>query len=261
MKWQTEIRQYIKVGDNNLECQCWGPAPDKASTIVLVHEGLGCVGLWKDFPVQLHAATGCGIFAYSRLGYGHSDAVILPRPLDYMTREAVDILPVVLDEAGIERTILIGHSDGASIATIYAGSFDDPHLGALCLIAPHFFTEPSGLQAIRQARIAYESGPLRPRLARHHGDADNAFYGWNDAWLAPGFKDWNLEMYIPKINVPVLALQGADDQYGTLAQIESLKKHSKCPLESVVLEGCKHSPHNEKPAQTLALIADFIARN
>ena len=171
-----------------LEAVAYGPPPDKAPTIVMLHEGLGCLALWRDFPQKLAAATGHGVFAYSRAGYGGSDAVDLPRPLDYMSREARFSLPALLDAIGLKRGILLGHSDGASIAAIYAGEHADERIKGLILMAPHLFTEEMGLASIAEARRAYETGDLRARLAKYHAHVDVAFRGWNDAWLDPGFK-------------------------------------------------------------------------
>jgi pimeloyl-ACP methyl ester carboxylesterase len=227
---------------------------------VLLHEGLGSIGLWRSFPEKLAERTGYCVAAYSRGGYGQSDPVPLPRPLDYMTREAIDVLPQVLDAIGFKRGILLGHSDGASIAAIYAGSVEDVRIWGLCLISPHFFTEPGGLASIAEAKVQYETGDLRQRLAKHHADVDNAFRGWNGAWLDPGFKSWNIEDSIPGIRVPVLAIQGRDDQYGTLAQIDALVNRAHAPVDTAILENCKHSPHVEQPDYTLEVASDFLAR-
>jgi pimeloyl-ACP methyl ester carboxylesterase len=227
---------------------------------VLLHEGLGSIGLWRSFPEKLSERTGYCVVAYSRGGYGQSDPAPLPRPLDYMTREAVDVLPQVLDAIGFKRGILLGHSDGASIAAIYAGSVEDFRVRGLCLISPHFFTEPGGLASIAEAKAQYETGDLRQRLAKHHADVDNAFRGWNGAWLAPGFKSWNIEDSIPGIRVPVLAIQGRGDQYGTLAQIDTLVNRAKGPVDTAILENCKHSPHAEQPERALEVVSDFLTR-
>jgi pimeloyl-ACP methyl ester carboxylesterase len=249
----------ITISTRRLECRGWGGTPAKRPTIVLLHEGLGSVGLWRSFPEQLAERTGFCVFAYSRAGYGGSDPAELPRPLDYMQREAVEVLPQVLDAIGFRRGILLGHSDGASIATIHAGTFCDPRVQGLCLIAPHFFTEPEGLAAIAEAKAAYDTGDLRDKLARHHADADNAFRGWNDAWLDPGFKVWNIEAFIGSVQTPILAIQGRNDQYGTLRQMDALTKRAKAPLRIEVLENCRHSPHLEQPDQTLAIVSEFLA--
>ena len=259
MSWQPGETRWISAGGKRLEGRCWGPAPDIAPTLVLLHEGLGSAGLWKDFPERLADRTGYGVFAYSRAGYGASDPAELPRPLDYMTREAVDVLPHVLDAIGFRRGVLLGHSDGASIAALYAGTIEDFRVRGLCLISPHFFTEPSGLAAIAEAKVQYETGELRERLARHHGDADNAFRGWNDAWLDPRFKAWNIEEAIAYIRVPVLAIQGDRDQYGTLAQIDALRNGLYSPLDVKIFRGGKHAPHLERPEETVDAVADFLA--
>ena len=258
--WTDGARVTVTAAGKTLEGACFGPAPDKAPTIVLLHEGLGCVAMWRDFPQNLARATGFGVFAWSRAGYGGSDPAALPRPLDYMTREAMESLPEVLDAIGFHRGILLGHSDGASIAAIYAGGVEDFRVRGLVLIAPHFFTEPSGLAAIAEAKRAYEADDLRARLARYHRDPDNAFRGWNDAWLDPGFKAWNIADSIDYLRIPVLAIQGAQDQYGTLAQIREIESRIYSPVDVAIIEGCRHAPQLEKPDETLAAIADFAMR-
>ena len=257
MQWSTGITGRLVIDGAALETMCHGPSPDEADTIVLLHEGLGCIALWRDFPQKLAAATGRGVFAYSRRGYGASDPALLPRPLDYMTREAVDVLPHVLDAIGLQRGILIGHSDGASIAALYLGHIEDHRINGLVLMAPHFFTEPQGLASIAEAKIAYETGDLRSRLAKYHADVDIAFRGWNDAWLDPGFKDWNIEDALDYIRVPVLGIQGRDDQYGTLAQLKSMQTRLYSPFEALVLDECRHAPFLDQPDKTIAVITDF----
>jgi pimeloyl-ACP methyl ester carboxylesterase len=250
----------ITIAGRALECRTWGGTPRKQSTVVLLHEGLGSVGLWRSFPEALAEQAGCCVFAYSRAGYGRSGPVPLPRPLDYMTHEAVHVLPLVLDTIGFTRGVLLGHSDGASIAAIHAGSIGDSRVRGIVLIAPHFFTEPEGLAAIAEAKAQYEKGDLRDRLARHHADVDNAFRGWNDAWLDPGFKSWNIEAVIGDIPCPILAIQGRDDQYGTLKQLDALAKGARTPVDIVLLENCRHSPQIEQPGGTLEAVSDFLAR-
>ena len=237
-----------------LDCAWWGPPPGERPTLVLLHEGLGCIALWRDVPAQLAAATGYGVFAYSRFGYGASSPCALPRPLDYMRREATEILPAVLDAAGITRAILIGHSDGASIAAIHAGAVHDPRIAGVVLIAPHYFVEPSGLRAIEAARIAYETGDLRARLARYHTHVDAAFRGWCDAWLDPGFGSFNLTADLAAITVPALQLQGTADPYGTTAQTDCLAK-----AETVLLP-VRHAPHLEAPEASMAAIVGFTQK-
>ncbi len=261
MKWIPGVRNWITIEGCRLECAAWGGSPAEKPTIVVLHEGLGSVALWKNFPEQLAKRTGYCVLAYSRAGYGQSDTgTALPWPLDYMTREAMDVLPAVLDAIGFQRGVLLGHSDGASIAAIYAGGVEDFRVRGLCLISPHFFTEPMGLASIAEAKKQYETGTLRAALSRYHRNVDYAFRGWNDSWLHQDFKRWNIEEYIAYIRVPILAIQGIDDQYGTVAQIEALERESYAPVETVLMENCKHSPHLERPEETLAAIAGFVAR-
>ena len=260
MDWNSPKPQHIQIGATKLEAQYYGPSPTEAPTIVMLHEGLGCVALWRDFPSLLAKATGYGVFAYSRAGYGGSDRSPPPKPLDYMTREAIDVLPLVLDQIGFQRGILLGHSDGASIATIYAGSTEDMRIRGLVLMAPHFFTEPVGLAAIKTAKKVYETGDLKPKFAKYHTHVDDAFYGWNGAWLDDGFRDWNIAENIDYLRIPVLGIQGRDDEYGTLAQLNELETRLYSPFDCAVLRDCKHSPHVEKVDETLGVITEFCKR-
>jgi pimeloyl-ACP methyl ester carboxylesterase len=242
-----------------LEAVAYGPPPSQAATIVMLHEGLGCVALWRDFPEKLAAATGCGVFAYSRAGYGGSDPVDLPRPLDYMSLEARFSLPALLRAIRFERGILLGHSDGASIAAIYAGEHSNSQVEGLVLMAPHVFTEEPGLASIAEARRVYEAGDLRTKLAKYHTHVDTAFCGWNGAWLDPDFRAWNIEDAVGGWRVPALLIQGADDQYGTLKQIRAIEARSPAPVESLILEACRHSPQVDQPQATLDAIVRFSA--
>jgi len=241
-----------------IEAAWWGPPPDRAPTLVLLHEGLGCVKLWRDFPAALQGATGCGVFAYSRFGYGTSDPVVPPRPMTYMHDEAIEVLPEVLDAAGIRKAVLIGHSDGGSIAAIHAGASHDPRLLAIAMVAAHFIVEDLNIAAIRQIRETYETGGLRARLARYHSDVDGAFYGWNGAWLDPRFRQFDITGYLEAIRVPICALQGTDDPYGSDEQLRVLERHATA--ETRLIAGARHSPHLEAPAETLAVIAAFLRR-
>jgi pimeloyl-ACP methyl ester carboxylesterase len=250
---------FLTVGAAHLEYRMIGLAPERRPTIVMLHEGLGSAGLWGDFPEKLQAATGAGVFAYSRAGYGHSTPVTLPRPLDYMHVEALDVLPKLLDKIGFRRGILLGHSDGASIAAIYAGSHQDHRVQGLALIAPHFIVEDISVTSIAEIKAAYETTNLKEKLARWHKDVDNAFYGWNGAWLDPKFRDWDISEYLAYIRVPVMIVQGADDQYGTLRQIEIAQEECYCPVDVTILPGAGHSPHREAAEATLAVITDFAA--
>jgi pimeloyl-ACP methyl ester carboxylesterase len=251
---------FLDIGAQRLEYRFVGPQPDAAPTLVLLHEGLGCVGLWGDFPDKLSAATGLGVFAYSRAGYGKSSPVKLPRPLTYMHDEARETLPRLLDAIGFQRGLLVGHSDGASIAAIYTGSHQDHRVSGLVLIAPHFFTEDPGIASIVEAKKAYETGDLRARLSRWHADVDNAFNGWNGAWLDPDFRKWDITEFLAYIRVPVLVVQGEDDQYGTVKQIEAAKEECYCPVEVALLRGARHSPQREAAEATLKAISDFVGR-
>jgi pimeloyl-ACP methyl ester carboxylesterase len=247
----------LRIGAADLEYRMIGPSPDKAPTIVMMHEGLGSSGLWGDFPDKLQAATGAGVFVYSRAGYGASSPVKLPRPLEYMHIEALEVLPELLERIGFRRGLLVGHSDGASIAAIYAGGRQDHRLRGLALIAPHFIVEDVSVASIAAIKTNYETGDLRAKLARWHNDVDNAFYGWNGAWLDPKFRNWDISEYLAHIRVPVAVIQGADDQYGTVRQVEIAQEECYCPVEVTILSGAGHSPHREAPGATLDTISDF----
>ncbi len=250
----------LNIGGSDLEYRLIGPAPADAPTIVMLHEGLGSVALWGDFPDRLQAATGMGVFVYSRAGYGASTPVTLPRPLDYMSREALDVLPAVLDAIGLTRGVLLGHSDGASIAAIHAGAAGDHRVRGVALIAPHFIVEDVSVASIAEIRKIYETTDLRAKLARWHRNVDNAFYGWNDAWLDPGFRRWDIGEYLAYIRVPIAILQGEDDQYGTIRQIEIANEECYCPVDVTLMPGTGHSPHREAPELTLATISEFVTR-
>ncbi len=248
---------FLRINASDLEYRMIGPAPDDAPSIVMLHEGLGSAGLWGDFPEKLQAATGAGVFVYSRAGYGASTPVDLPRPLDYMHVEALDVLPKLLDQIGFRRGLLLGHSDGASIAAIYAGGTGDHRVRGVAMIAPHFVVEDISVTSIAQIKQSYESTDLRSRLGRWHRDVDNAFYGWNGAWLDPKFRDWDISEYLAYIRIPLAIVQGADDQYGTIRQIEIAREECYCPVDVTVVPGAGHSPHREAPEATLAAISEF----
>ncbi len=251
---------FLDLPPQRLDYRMIGPRPDAAPTIVMLHEGLGCVGLWGAFPEQLAAATGAGVFVYSRTGYGNSSPAALPRPLSFMDEEALDVLPRVLAAIGFQRGILFGHSDGASIATIYAGSVQDHRVRGLVLMAPHFFTEQMGLTEIRRAGEAFAAGILRDKLKRWHADVDGAFRSWIEPWLNPDFQKWDITEALGYIRVPILILQGAEDQYGTLKQVDAAKEECFCPVEVAILPGARHSPHRDAPAATLDAVASFTNR-
>lgn len=248
---------FLQIGAYSLEYRCVYQTSADAPAIVLLHEGLGCVSMWGDFPDRLAAAAGAHVFAYSRAGYGASSPVPLPRPLSYMHDEALGVLGPVLVAAGFQRVILAGHSDGGSIAAIYAGTRRDARVRGLCLIAPHFFVEDISIASIKAARHAYETADLREKLARRHAHVDCAFRGWNGAWLDPDFRNWNICGLLPAISQPTLLIQGEDDPYGTLLQIASARRWLGGPVETLVVPGARHAPHREAPERTLAAIAEF----
>ncbi len=262
---------WIRAGGKRLEARRIDPpeAVERAAargdperevpTLVFLHEGLGCVGLWRDFPEQLARQTGCGAFVYSRAGYGASDPCPLPRPLDYLEREALEVLPEVLDEVGCREYFLVGHSDGASIALAYAGHAERPGLLGLISEAAHVFNEEICVRAAERVREQYTAGDLRDRLARHHGDnVDTAFYGWNDAWLDPGFLAMNLERYLGGVGVPCLVMQGEDDEYGTLAQVDAIAAGVSGPVETWAIPDCGHAPHRDQGGAVLDAMTRFI---
>jgi pimeloyl-ACP methyl ester carboxylesterase len=252
---------FLAIGVQRLEYRWIGPRPDAAPTLVLLHEGLGCVAMWGDFPERLAAATGCGVFVYSRAGYGQSSPAMLPRPLNYMTDEARETLPLVLNAIGFVSGLLVGHSDGASIAAIYAGSHQDHRVGGLVLIAPHFICEDITNASIATLRQEFDAGgDLRLRLARWHADVDATVRGWSDVWLGPDFRRWDISEYLAYVRVPVLIVQGEDDQYGTTRQIEIAQEECYCPVEVALLAGARHSPHRETPAATMRVVKEFVGR-
>ena len=251
---------FLDLGPLRLEYRMIGPRPDAAPTIVMLHEGLGCVALWGDFPDKLAAATGAGVFVYSRAGYGKSSPAKLPRPLTFMHQEAREVLPKLLDAIGFRRGLLLGHSDGASVAAIYAGSIQDHRVRGLVLIAPHFFTEDMGIAEIARAKEAYATTGLRQKLARWHADVDNTFKGWNDAWLDPEFRKWDIADVLAYIRVPILIVQGEGDQYGTVKQIEAAQQECYCPVEVALLPGVRHAPHREAPEVLLRTVEGFANR-
>ena len=259
MNWFEPNTQFLSINSVSLEARSWGPPPDQALTFVLLHEGLGSVAMWRDFPDRLHQETGMGVFAYSRQGYGRSDRCELPRPLDYMEIEASQVLPAMLDAAGVKRCILIGHSDGGSIAALHQSVTDD-RVEGLVLMAPHFFVEDLSIESIEVARVAWRETDLPSRLGKYHTYPENAFLGWNDAWLNPAFRGWNISACIDAFRVPCLAIQGRQDAYGTAAQIEVIAQRSTAPVDIYLLDDCEHAPHKHQPEKTLALICDFARR-
>ena len=234
-----------------------GPPGDARPPLVFLHEGLGSVELWRTFPDQVRAAAGGPTtLVYSRAGYGRSSPRQRPWPVSYMHREALDVLPEVLARLGLERPVLIGHSDGGSIAVLYAGS-GHPVAG-LVLLAPHVFVEDVSVAGIAAAGAAYPSTGLRERLARYHDDADGVFWGWNDVWLSAAFRDWNIEDVLPGIEAPVLAVQGEGDEYGTLAQLDAIEAGVRGPFERLVVPGGGHVLYAGDASALVAAVARFV---
>jgi len=214
--------------------------------------------MWRDFPDRVAAATGCGALVYSRLGYGASDPVRGPRPVRFMHDEALDVLPAVVERFKLEEVILFGHSDGASIAVVYAGARRGPVRGFV-LEAPHVFVEPICIESIQRIAEAYETTGLRERLARYHGpNTDSMFRTWTDVWLRPEFRHWNIEEYLPAIASPVLVVQGEDDEYGTVRQVDAVLTQVNGPAKSLVLARCGHSPHSDHPDEALEAVSRFV---
>jgi pimeloyl-ACP methyl ester carboxylesterase len=249
-------RSFVKIGGHRLEVDRIGGDPSRR-TLVFLHEGLGSVSLWKDFPAQVAEATRCAVVVYSRHGYGESERLGASFGVDYMHREALETLPELLSRLEIERPVLVGHSDGASIALIYASARDG--LTGLVALAPHVFVEDLSVRSIAEARVAFETTELPEKLARRHADPRFVFYRWNDIWLHPDFRRWNIEAFLPAIRCPVLAVQGVDDEYGTMAQVEAIAGGVAGPCEVVKLADCRHSPHRDQPEQTLQAISRFVA--
>ena len=234
--------------------------PEKSAgpALVFLHEGLGSIGQWRDFPARVAAATGLPALIYSRYGYGQSDVLEQPRQSDFMHREALEALPELLRQLEIARPILIGHSDGASISLIYAGA--GLPAAAVAVMAPHVSIEDKNIAGIVAAKKTFETTDLAQRLGRYHRDPVKTFRGWCDAWLAPEFRDWNIENYLAGIDCRLLAIQGDGDEYGTMEQLDSIARHVAGPVELVKLEGCGHSPHKDQPEKAFACIVSFVER-
>jgi pimeloyl-ACP methyl ester carboxylesterase len=231
--------------------------------LVFLHEGLGSAELWRDFPDKVAARLGAPALIYSRFGYGRSDGLAGPRTIRFMHEEALDVLPALLDQLGMARPLLIGHSDGASIALIHAAAAARTVAG-LALMAPHVFVEPITVASIGSIRDTYRrdttAGDLRARLAKYHARVDDAFLGWADTWLRPEFLDWSIEDLLAGVTAPTLLIQGRDDQYGTLAQLDRIEAGVKGPVSRLVLEGCGHAPWRDRGAAVIDAIATFAER-
>lgn len=226
-------------------------------TLVFLHEGLGCAALWRDFPDKVAAALGARALIYSRFGYGASDGLTGPRDTNFMHEEALHVLPELLDRLGIEAPVLVGHSDGASIALIHAARSGRPVTG-LAVLAPHVVVEAVGLESIADVRAKYDTTGLRDRLAKYHARVDDAFLGWADIWLDPRFKTWSIEDLIGEIAAPMLLIQGRQDEYGTLDQLDRIQRLAKSPVTRVELNDCGHSPHRDQEAAVISAVSDFV---
>jgi pimeloyl-ACP methyl ester carboxylesterase len=249
---------FLTVASHRIEYERVDVGRSDRPVLVFLHEGLGSVAMWKDFPSRVAHATGCSAVAYSRYGYGNSDPLIGARTPAYMHDEAKTALPLFLDSLAIEKPILIGHSDGGSIALIHAGARVRP-LTAVVTFAAHVLVEDLSVASIAAAKVAYETTDLRTKLARYHADVDSAFWGWNRIWLAPEFRDWNIESYLPGIDCPVLAIQGEDDEYGTMEQMRRIGAQVR-DVELLSLEDCRHSPHRDQPEAVVQAITRFVDR-
>ncbi|WP_281016681.1 MULTISPECIES: alpha/beta hydrolase [unclassified Minwuia] len=261
----TDAPSYAQLSQGRIEYRWFGHR-DRTPTLVLLHEGLGCVDLWRAFPDELAARTGCGVLAYSRYGYGRSAPCALPRPISYMHDDARTVLPELLRHLDIGDHVLIGHSDGGSIALINAGASAAPGLRGVVTMAAHIFIEDVSVRSIAAASEAFATGRLRQALERYHGtNVDCAFRGWADSWLNPEFLHWNLEEFLPTIRVPCLVMQGETDAYGTAAQVEGIVAGVGSGAgiggraEALMLTDCGHAPHQDQPQATLNAIGAFVA--
>ncbi|MCC7058785.1 MAG: alpha/beta hydrolase [Burkholderiaceae bacterium] len=247
----------IVVNGRRLECRRIGRIAAGTPVLVFLHEGLGSVEMWRDFPERVCQATGLAGVVYSRLGYGKSDPLPGMRSARFMHDEATHDLPALLRALAIEHPLLLGHSDGASIALIHAGTFPQVARAAVVL-APHLFVEQVCIESIAAITREYGHSTLRQRLARYHHDVDGAFHGWSDIWLSAEFLDWNIEQEVAASRCPILAIQGEDDQYGSMRQIDRIAE-LRPDVRLVKLPRCRHSPHLEQPDEVIAAIASFAA--
>jgi pimeloyl-ACP methyl ester carboxylesterase len=247
------IERLLIVAGRRVEAVELPGDPDK-SVLVLLHEGLGSVGLWREFPEALHAATDRRVIAFSRFGHGRSEPPPLPRTPAFFHAEALDVLPEVLVQLDVREPVLVGHSDGASIALVHAGRHP---VAGIALLAPHVVVEDITVAAIREARESFDGGGLRERMARHHDDPAAAFNGWCDVWLDPAFRDWSLEADAERVACPVLLIQGADDPYGTLDQLDRIEARVRGQVERLVVPG-GHSPHLEAADEVLAALVRWV---
>jgi len=250
----------VTIAGKALEYVRWPSAHPRegAPPMVFLHEGLGAISMWRDFPQQVADATGCEAVVYSRAGYGRSDPYEAPRQMDYMHREGLEVLPALIAALELGSPILFGHSDGGSIALLCAGGTATPLTG-VAVLAPHVFVEDVTVVGIAAAVEAWNKTDLRARLARHQRDVYRVFHDWYETWLSPPFRDWNIETYLPAIRCPVLALQGEDDEYATMEQLERIARGAP-DVDLVKLADCRHSPHKDQPQAVLEATQAFVER-
>ena len=249
---------FVAVRGRKLEVQRIAGSGAGAPTLVFLHEGLGSVAMWRDFPRDVAVATGCAAVVYSRYGYGQSDVLQEARRVDYMHVEALEVLPELLAQLEVREPVLVGHSDGGSIALIHAAARS--RIRGLVVMAPHVFVEDISVKSIAEAKTAFETTDLQQKLARYHADAAKTFRGWNDIWLHPDFRGWNIEECLPRVTCPMLAIQGFDDEYGTMAQLEAIAGQTGGPIELLRLAACRHSPHRDQPKVVIEAISRFVDR-
>jgi pimeloyl-ACP methyl ester carboxylesterase len=246
--------EFARIDGHQLDVRTIGPA-GAAPSLVFLHEGLGSVELWRSYPAAVAEATGERAVTYSRYGHGWSDVQREPRPIDFMDHEAFVVLPELIETAGVVDPILVGHSDGASVALLYASRHP---VAAIVLLAPHVFTEPVGLREIRDFSDRFDETDLAERMAKYHHDPTATVDAWRSVWLNPDFESWNIEPALAGITCPVLLVQGEDDEYGTIAQIDAIAGQIGGTVDQLLLADCKHSPHLDRPAITTDVTARFI---
>ena len=251
---------FATAGGDRLHYEWIGPDPDQAPTLVFLHYALGCVETWKDLPARLAGATGCGALVYSRAGSGQSDPVpTSPRPADYLDHEAWSALPDLLAVTGVRKPILIGHSDGASIALLYGARANAAPARAIVSIAAHVFYDEHSLAGMRGTRVAWAKDGLREGLARYHGDnTDGLYLSWSGRWLEPEALTWSIEHHLPAITCPTLVMQGTEDEHGVIGQVDSIVERVSGPVERCMLEGIGHEPHREAPERVFAMLTEFV---
>lgn len=261
MKQDNNVEiKFLEIDSKKIEYQFFGELSNNIPVLILLHEGLGSVAMWRKIPELIHLKTKLNVLVYSRFGYGQSSTIKLPRPTNYMSIEAEEYLPEIIKILSIKNYFLIGHSDGGTIASIGSNSKNIEQLLGTILIAPHFFVEQESIEAIEDISYQYKYKNLKSKLERFHNDVDNAFWGWSNVWLSPDFKNWNILKYLPQIKTPILALQGTNDPYGTINQINILEQKVRGPFDKVVIKDCGHNPFIEYKDKTIEHINAFIKK-